>query len=310
MQPSQRLAGLTVVLAASLFGAGCAPAAAGAPGDESVDAQHAAYTSSGTTVGDWHNLEGGVECLVGMQDFYPAQFGVSIPIAPESWNGGCAPEGACHLWLDAQPDASLWEAISSGTPSTYDLIVYPPIGNDPWGHVAAVDHVENGQIFVMDDNYVGHHVRSSAPHTVDWAAYGWFHLRSLPKNGDGGGSGSGSGGGCAGFSDGLYCGGDGVSGDASTLYQCSGGNLSPVQTCDDGCQTMPNGTNDACAPSGGGGGGGGGCSGLNDGLYCGGDYVSGDASTLYQCSGGNLSVSQVCANGCQVQANGTNDLCN
>src|SRR5262249_47782467 len=107
-----------VVFAASLLATGCAPGGGAGPGDESVDGQHSAYSSSSTTVGDWHNLPDGVECLVGMQGFYPAQFGVSIPIAPESWSGDCAPEGACHLWLDARPDSNQWEAVSSGTPST------------------------------------------------------------------------------------------------------------------------------------------------------------------------------------------------
>ena len=95
----------------------------------------------------------------------------------------------------------------------------------------------------MDDNYVAHHARSSVPHTVDWAAYGWYHLRSLPKDG---GSSGGGGGGCAGFGDGLYCGGDYVSGDASTLYQCSSGTLSVYQACANGCQVMSSGTNDQC----------------------------------------------------------------
>ncbi|HEY1958912.1 MAG TPA: CHAP domain-containing protein [Polyangiaceae bacterium] len=43
---------------------------------------------------------------------------------------------------------------------------------------------------------------------------------------------------------------------------------------------------------------GGGCAGYEDGLYCGGDYVSGDAGTLYRCTGGELSVEETCASGC------------
>lgn len=46
----------------------------------------------------------------------------------------------------------------------------------------------------------------------------------------------------------LACGGDGVQGDPNTLYQCSGGVLSPVKTCASGCKANP-GADDACATS-------------------------------------------------------------
>lgn len=210
---------------------------------EQPDEEEASLTS-GKMVGDWSALPNGYECLAAMQLFYPKKFGVALPLAPDGWDGNCAPEGACHLWLDARPSAGEWERITSGTPSTYDLIVYPPIGNDPWGHVAAVDHVENGKIFVMDDNYVAHHTKSAMPHTVAWPAYGWYHLKKLPKNGGNGGNPpppakcpSG---------DGLYCGGDGVGGDHATLYQCSGGKLSVAQKCSKGCKVMPPGLPDKC----------------------------------------------------------------
>ncbi|MGH7284411.1 MAG: CHAP domain-containing protein [Polyangiaceae bacterium] len=51
------------------------------------------------------------------------------------------------------------------------------------------------------------------------------------------------------------------------------------------------------------------CAGYYDGLYCGSDYVDGDPNTLYECSGGTASVADVCANGCQIQNDGTNDGC-
>jgi lysozyme len=37
-------------------------------------------------------------------------------------------------------------------------------------------------------------------------------------------------------SDGAYCGGDGVGGNPGTLYQCTAGNLSAIQTCPNGCE--------------------------------------------------------------------------
>ena len=51
------------------------------------------------------------------------------------------------------------------------------------------------------------------------------------------------------------------------------------------------------------------CNGVADGSYCGGDGVSGDASTVYQCTGGALAWSTACTNGCQANGDGT-DYCN
>jgi hypothetical protein len=63
---------------------------------------------------------------------------------------------------------------------------------------------------------------------------------------------------------------------------------------------MPAGVNDQCAagscPSG-------------NGLYCGGDGIPGDINILYQCTGGIVTVSQSCANGCKLMPAGTNDQC-
>jgi hypothetical protein len=42
---------------------------------------------------------------------------------------------------------------------------------------------------------------------------------------------------CQGMADGNYCGGDGVQGDASTLYTCSSGTLANSQVCANGCSS-------------------------------------------------------------------------
>jgi hypothetical protein len=52
------------------------------------------------------------------------------------------------------------------------------------------------------------------------------------------------------------------------------------------------------------------CAGLGDGQYCGGDNVPGAVNTLYQCTGGNLTVASVCANGCALEPGTINDRCN
>ncbi len=100
---------------------------------------------------------------------------------------------------------------------------------------------------------------------------------------------------------GLYCGGDKVSGDANTLYPLQWpGRGDGLGHCSDGCEVL-SGQNDDCRGSGG-------C--YEGGLYCGGDKVTGDPSTLYQCTGGSSgAVVQHCANGCAV-VSGSNDRCN
>ena len=265
-------------------------------GVEEVDVDHAAFTSSSKTVGDWSKLQTGYECLEALQYFYPAKFGVSLPVAGPGSYGNCAPHGACHLWLDKRPDSAEWERISTGTPETYDLIVYPPIGNDIWGHIASVDHVENGKIFVMDDNYVAHHTKSKVPHTVDWPQYGWYHLKKLGHEaGSTTPPSSGNGGSCS--AGGTYCGGDKVTGDKDTLYTCtSNGTASEVKACAHGCAVRP-GEDDVCRPC------------VLGGHYCGGDKVSGNAGSLYTCnSEGRGDLIKHCTKGCSVNA-GTDDSC-
>ena len=107
-----------------------------------------------------------------------------------------------------------------------------------------------------------------------------------------------SGGGCV--AGGLYCGGDKVSGASNTLYRCNGpGAPTALANCSDGCEVL-SGQNDACRGSGG-------CS--AGGLYCGGDKVTGDPSTLYKCTGGSSgSIVSHCSGGCSVIA-GANDVC-
>jgi hypothetical protein len=195
---------------------------------------------------DWSQFPDGYQCLVGVQMFYPARFGASVPIAGEYWSGDCAPEGACHVWYDATPNASVWERIAndgSESPSTYDMIVFGPTSTNAYGHIASVDHVDDyGNVYVMDDNYNSDERKAWEPHTVSRAALGWYHLRSLPKDGGGGGGGSSST--CP--NNGLYCGGDYVQGDPATLYQCSAHALSVYEACSNTCVVEPNGYNDYC----------------------------------------------------------------
>jgi hypothetical protein len=51
-----------------------------------------------------------------------------------------------------------------------------------------------------------------------------------------------------GLGDGLYCGDHGVAGDPATLFACRGGVAAAVTACPAGCQRMPPGEDDRCAP--------------------------------------------------------------
>jgi hypothetical protein len=252
--------------------------------------------SSSKTVGNWSKFPDGEQCLAAVQLFYPARFGAHVPYAGEGWTGGCAPHGACHIWVDRIPDPAVWERIPNDgkhLPKTYDMIVYPPHSGNPWGHIASVDHVEGKTIYVMDDNYVGHEQKASKPHTVSSTPYGWYHLKKLgPSGGSTGGS---SGGSCV--AGGYYCGGDKVSGDPSTLYRCNAdGSATKVESCSRGCAVRP-GEDDACRTC------------VVGGFYCGGDKLSGNKNTLYRCNAeGRGDVVKVCSKGCAVHA-GSDDSC-
>mgnify|MGYP000514680138 CR=1 FL=1 len=112
---------------------------------------------------------------------------------------------------------------------------------------------------------------------------------------------SGGGGSCPG-GDGIYCGGNGVSGAAATLYRCTAGTLSVVQACTYGCEHMPAGVADACAAAPGS------CA-VSSGLYCGGNGVTGAANILYRCTAGKLSYVETCAAGCDRRPPGYPDRC-
>ena len=88
MKHAVSLAMVSLVLG---FGSGCGPAESGDE-DEEVTQQ---FLTSSKMVGDWSQLEGGHSCLAGMQYFYPAKFGVHLPLAGSSWEDACAPHAGC-----------------------------------------------------------------------------------------------------------------------------------------------------------------------------------------------------------------------
>lgn len=213
---------------------------AGDEGDTMYSSGQDELTSSRTD-GNWKLFPNG-QCLAAIQGFYPAKFGVHVPLAGPGSYGSCAAFGACKIWEDPanRPDPNVWERIpndGSHVPTTYDMIVYPPISGDPWGHVASVDHVEGKNIYVMDSNYVAHEEKAPHPHTVSWPALGWYHLRKLGPE--------------PGVVDcvpgGYYCGGDKVDGSKNDLYRCSasGHGETFVKACANGCSVNA-GRDDSC----------------------------------------------------------------
>jgi hypothetical protein len=285
----------TIVLATAaipILAAGCAVGTMDDGSDaESYGSMESEMTSS-KTVGNWSKFPNGQQCLAAVQMFYPAKFGVHLPYAGTHWTGSCAPHGACHIWYDQIPSSTEWERIPNDgkhLPTTYDVIVYPPHGSNPWGHIASVDHVEGKTIYVIDDNYVGHLQKASKPHTVSTKALGWYHLKKLGK------SPSSNGGSCV--PGGYYCGGDKVSGNSNTLYRCnSNGTATAVESCSRGCAVRP-GRDDACRRC------------VVGGYYCGGDKLPGDPDTLYRCNQEGLGdVEEHCSKGCVVHS-GSDDSC-
>ncbi|MCB9739588.1 MAG: M23 family metallopeptidase [Deltaproteobacteria bacterium] len=107
--------------------------------------------------------------------------------------------------------------------------------------------------------------------------------------------GNGGGGGtttfCTGKQNGLWC-------DGSALVDCKDGAVASSQTCSNGCESMPVGVPDQCKS----GGGTGFCSGKQNGAWC-------DGDKLVTCSGGSISASETCADGCESMPVGVPDQC-
>jgi hypothetical protein len=102
---------------------------------------------------------------------------------------------------------------------------------------------------------------------------------------------------------GLYCGGNGITGSTGTLYRCTDGAITIEQTCSAGCFAKPAGEADACVDTTQT------CS-AGNGLYCGGNGIAGNANTLYSCQNGSITIASVCAAGCEARPVGFNDACN
>ncbi len=97
---------------------------------------------------------------------------------------------------------------------------------------------------------------------------------------------------------GVYC-GAALGLEPDTLYWCTDGDVTPLETCAGGCNALPLGTDDVCAPAE--------CP-YGAGAYCG-SGIGLDPDTLYYCEAGAYTVTHVCGGGCEVSPDGTADAC-
>jgi MYXO-CTERM domain-containing protein len=143
---------------------------------------------SATTAGDWSAFpqgDGSLQCVGGVRQFYMNKFGAFVPPASGGPVGACAKYGACNIWVNPanQPSSAVWTRYDWGTatPQLYDMVVFGPASGSGYGHIASVDHMEGGTMYVMDANYKpwsGH--KAACVHTVGgYVTYGFYRLKAL-----------------------------------------------------------------------------------------------------------------------------------
>jgi len=100
----------------------------------------------------------------------------------------------------------------------------------------------------------------------------------------------------------LYCAGHGVDGNRATLYRCDPEGVREEKKCSMGCMYLIGNGVDRCdvdtakCP-------------LGNGVYCGENHLSADPKILYKCTGGTLTVENVCERRCVKEPNGIKDHC-
>lgn len=231
------------------------------------------------------------QCVEFAQRYFHARFGTQL-----RWNVAAAAQ-----MCNANPAGTTVHWIGSGyRPKHGDLIVWQ---GGTYGHVAVVKSASDASITIVEQN--GGMNANGTRTLYPGDNYGWAGCFVSGNGNPGATTTTGTTGTCA-YGDGLYCGGNGGGSDPNTLYRCTGGTPAVEERCANGCEKRPYPENDRCggvkaaAPS---------CP-NGYGLYCGGNGVSGDASTLYDCQPSGITVAQVCATGCARMPATKNDECN
>jgi hypothetical protein len=100
---------------------------------------------------------------------------------------------------------------------------------------------------------------------------------------------------------GDYCGGDELAGNVDTLYRCTDGVPVARGRCTHGCEVRPPPMDDVCL--------GGPIKCSNGSMYCGGNKVDGDPSSVYGCVNMLPANKMMCPNGCAIEPSPNPDHC-
>jgi hypothetical protein len=140
---------------------------------------------------DWSDFPGGYQCIVGVDHFILNHWGLTFPATGgHPGKDGCAELGACIEWVDDLPDKNTWNRHDWGSVpgQPYDILIFPPSGNNAYGHAAAFDHMDGSTLYVMDDNWDGNENKSCSwaghegwVHSIgpSYAPYGFYRLKTL-----------------------------------------------------------------------------------------------------------------------------------
>jgi hypothetical protein len=290
--------------------AACSSVDGGAVTESSSEAWTTGTPACGAVIASWNGINaysngkcfGNVNCT--------NCDGAGFSVHTSSSNGQLAYGGAwqCVELVTRTFDSKykIWLSNNAGTPlcnsaaATSGLTVHYGSGPEPIAGDALVWNYNGG---------IGHTAQNWGSPT------GYAGTGSTPWNGSNFGAPSDSTGGftpecwihvnanttgtCV-YGNGLYCGGNGVTGDADTLYTCTNGVLTVDQVCGVSCTHNPKYVNDACAPCPNG-----------DGTYCGGTAgVGKDPRTVYLCKNAQVTALETCSFGCGHMASTSTDAWN
>lgn len=171
----------------------------------------------------------------GLTNLMLRSVGRQPPTDPNGWYGKGGTAAYYARYYDVSERFNPTVRYPAGT-----LLIRNYRNNVDQGHVAVV--TETGHVLHSFANCYGCSAPGvNASYTVAQSHAGYYYeLAVRPANWLGAGSIN-----CA-YGDGLYCGGNGVSGATNTLYRCSAGSRTLVRVCASGCVARAAGVDDAC----------------------------------------------------------------
>jgi hypothetical protein len=139
---------------------------------------------------DWSRFPDDQQCIAGVDIYYQSVYGIRVNPALCQFgnNGTCASCGACLVWVDNLPDSTLFNRYAWGTktPQPEDVLIFPPVSGNPYGHAALFDHADASGTYVMDDNWWNDTRKAScpvgacgSPHNIgNYKPFGFYRLKS------------------------------------------------------------------------------------------------------------------------------------